>query len=63
MYPGWHKWVFGTDVEALSASMERIAEDEELSFRLGKEAAGIRMMFSAENITEKWLDVLTKIKG
>ena len=51
------------DVEALSASMERIAEDEELSFRLGKEAAGIRMMFSAENITEKWLEVLTKIKG
>lgn len=50
------------DVEALRASMEKIAEDEELSSRLGKEAVGIRTVFSAEKIAEKWIDVLTKIK-
>lgn len=49
------------DIEALKEAMEKIADHDEFSRELGKKAAEIRDLFSAQNIATQWISMLNKI--
>lgn len=50
------------DVQSLSAAMVRMAQDRENSSRMGREAVGIRNIFSVENIVSQWAELLVELE-
>ena len=51
------------DVDALSQAMHRMANEEGLAEKCGKNAALVRETLSIEKIAQQWLDVIEEING
>ena len=46
------------DEHELAVAMTRVADENELAYRLGKNAAGVRELLSANAIADMWSEVI-----